>query len=149
LARLGPCQQSGQRRAQTHGEGQDPRAYAPLRTSMRACGEGHADPAEPDLVRARVVDGRRSAPASRRRGRRGRRPLRENECATRVPAGRETTLPRWISTFSSPSVTFPILRGRRRALLCGMAVRRISLAARRDGHVAEAGLDRPDHDHRG
>src|SRR5215212_2309738 len=33
-----------------------PGAYAPVRTSPSACGERQADPAEPDLVRARVVD---------------------------------------------------------------------------------------------
>src|SRR3954467_6037521 len=33
-----------------------PGGYAPVRTSTPACGEGHADPAEPDLVRAWVVD---------------------------------------------------------------------------------------------
>src|SRR6187200_1399926 len=122
-----------------------PRAYAPVRTSTRARGEGDADPAEPDLVRARVIDDVVRLPRS----------VGEVDEAVvpREKRVRDTGAGGPRDDASSPD--FGVLvpeRDRSRSfeddeelLLRCMAVRRISLAARRDGHVAEAGVDRPDH----
>src|SRR5215213_7438708 len=120
------------------------RGYAPVRTSTPACGEGHADPAEPDLVRAWVVDDVVRLP----------RPVgevdeavlpREKRVHYASACGpRDDATPPDLGALVAEHYSSRPLEDDEELFLRAMAVWRITLGARRDGHVAEAGLYRPD-----
>src|SRR5215213_1099464 len=121
-----------------------PGTYARVRTSTAACGERHADPAEPDLIRAWVVDDVVRLP----------RPVgevdeavlpREKRVRDASACGpRDDATPPDLGALVSEHYSSRPLEDDEELFLRAMAVWRIALGARRDGHVAETGLYRPD-----